>query len=54
MAIAQELERGLQHAIEAMPDLAAVKEISNSPDIIEGARAFAERRTPNWTNPTRT
>jgi enoyl-CoA hydratase/carnithine racemase len=51
MAIANLGARDVQASMVAMMDLPAVAAIGHSPDMIEGAGAFAERRSPNWSNP---
>jgi enoyl-CoA hydratase/carnithine racemase len=51
-AVADSLEgRSVQASMETMFDLPAVKALFESPDAIEGPRAFAERRPPRWSNP---
>jgi enoyl-CoA hydratase/carnithine racemase len=50
-AIANDAVQGMRGSMERMMSLPAVKAIASSPDLSEGARAFAERRAPNWSNP---
>jgi enoyl-CoA hydratase/carnithine racemase len=51
-AVADSLEgRSVEASMATMFDLPAVKALFESPDAIEGPRAFAERRSPRWTNP---
>jgi acetyl-CoA C-acetyltransferase len=52
-AVANALDgQSAQASIESMVALPAVKGLFGSPDAKEGARAFAERRTPHWQNPS--
>jgi enoyl-CoA hydratase/carnithine racemase len=51
-AVADSLEgRSVEASMAAMFDLPAVKALFASPDAIEGPSAFAERRSPRWSNP---
>jgi enoyl-CoA hydratase/carnithine racemase len=51
-AVANALDgQSVQASIAGMFTLPAVKALFASPDAKEGPRAFAERRTPRWSNP---
>jgi enoyl-CoA hydratase/carnithine racemase len=50
-AIANDALRSMHVSIQEMMGLPAVQAVSASPDLREGARAFAERRAPKWSNP---
>jgi crotonobetainyl-CoA hydratase len=40
---------GEHEAFELYDSLDAVQKVARSDDLLEGARAFAEKRTPRWT-----